>query len=267
MGKQALLVLILMESICGFAQNQNQQTSFILKGKLYENNDSIPAGFVEIINESKQIGALSDENGNFRIKVNTGDTIVFISLEFLGKVVYVQESHKHSLIKLNMQRNNYAINEVKIYAWKSYEDFQDDLLELELDDEQMRELKRNVKDWTLQGVNEGLYKARENYVLNRGGVGVVAGLPLNIGEIKKAKSRNKVKKLRERQYIIEEKYNRYRVQELTQLEDEEVSNFMLFCAFDDDFLYNASQYEIDIKIIEKLEEYSQISITDSLDAS
>ncbi|NJK85949.1 MAG: hypothetical protein HC906_08250 [Bacteroidales bacterium] len=54
------------------------------------------------------------------------------------------------------------------------------------------------------------------------------------------------------QKIIDQKYNRQIVEDLTGLKDLELDEFILFCRFDSDYLYRTSQYEILEKVLEKV---------------
>jgi hypothetical protein len=60
------------------------------------------------------------------------------------------------------------------------------------------------------------------------------------------------------QAVIDKKFNRQIVADLTGLKDVELDDFMLFCKLDRQFLLKANQYDILVKVLEKFEEFKQL---------
>ena len=68
----------------------------------------------------------------------------------------------------------------------------------------------------------------------------------------------KVLKQEEKQRIIDKKYNREIIYKITRLPEDELTDFMGFCNFSTEYLLNATEYEILVKIEEKFREYKAI---------
>jgi hypothetical protein len=75
-----------------------------LSGKVFEKDSSTLVPFVYIINKSNGNGTMSDANGNFRITSKQTDTLIFSSVGFMKKYVFVKDL---------LTQQNY--NELKVY--------------------------------------------------------------------------------------------------------------------------------------------------------
>jgi hypothetical protein len=75
-----------------------------LSGKVFEKDSSSIIPFVYIINKGNGNGTMSDANGNFRITSKQTDTLIFSSVGFMKKYVFVKDI---------LTQQNY--NELKIY--------------------------------------------------------------------------------------------------------------------------------------------------------
>ena len=226
-----------------------------LKAGINQNNDTLQESvivdsvtgrsisFVHIVNESTRRGYITDSTGKFKIRCKKGDTLVFISLGYLGKVVIVDSlPHQISLVP-----RTYKIDEVSIESYRSYNQFKKDFLELEAE-----------KAPEIQGLPKGkpidIPVLLDTNHINSPAFLVLHPLSyLYYKFSKEEKSKRKAFYL-ERQagerVIIERKFNREIVSRITGLEDEELTNFIGFCNFSHPFLFEATELEI-VKEINK----------------
>ena len=64
-----------------------------------------------------------------------------------------------------------------------------------------------------------------------------------------------IRKQDAKQLVIDKKYNRNIVQQVTHCPDEELTRFMVFCNFDPEVLYSATEYSILVLIEAKWNEF------------
>lgn len=240
------------------------QTTYInrnIKGVIIDesNNETIP--FVNIYNESQRKWYLARENGTFLIDVHVGDTLVMTSIGYLGKVIQITEDNIDDQLSVQLIPQHYDIDEVQVFAFKSYEDFQEAFKNLKLPETRI-DIVRNQLQESCERYAEG---AAENkyaeYKLEHPGLAITFGK----SGTKEKELRAELRKKDEIQYIIDKKFNREIVNRLTHLEGNELTNFMGFCNFDMEYLHKATEYEIVEKIMQRYEAYKVLK--DSTGAS
>ncbi|NJM16991.1 MAG: hypothetical protein HC896_17885 [Bacteroidales bacterium] len=114
-------------------------------GKIYR-ADTTELGFSHVVNQNRNTGAISNKDGFYTIYVHGGDTILMSSVGYKLKEVVVNEHTNNKLILLDvfMEADTIEIKEVKIFPWKTYEEFRQAFIELELDEtlEEIAQRKR-----------------------------------------------------------------------------------------------------------------------------
>ena len=242
---------------------QGQQINFsrdYARGRIIDDSTGKSIPFVHIYNESQRRGYISNEEGIFRIPVSKGDTLVLSSLGYLGKVVFISDSYILSVFTINLIPRVYEIDEVTVKAFKSYEDFKDQFLSLKLPETDVTRLRDNLRliagqeatSAASQKKESDIYNSRTNTEL------VTVGIPILSREDKQRMNYVEVLKKEERQRVIEKKYNRGIIYQVTQLSEDEITEFMGFCNFSENYLYKASPYDILVKIEEKFREFKKM---------
>ncbi len=242
----SLLFLVILLSAGTNKGDQHMQEGIVV--------DSVtgrPISFTHIVNESTRTGYITDSAGKFQIHYKKGDTLVFVSLGYLGRVMIVDSlPHQISLIP-----RTYKIDEVSVETYRSYNQFRKDFLEIELE-----------KDPEIEGLPKGK-PIDIPVLLDTNELSSPAFLilhPLSYFYYrfsKEEKSKRKAFYL-ERQagerLQIEKKFNRDIVTRITGFENEELTNFIGFCNFSHPFLLEATELEIVAKINERFKVYKSI---------
>ncbi len=212
---------------------------------------SIP--YADIYNESARKGIFTDSSGLFRIHVRVGDTLVIQSMGYFGKVYVIHERVSNTIETLELCSQLYELGEIQIDLPHSYKEFQKRFLEIEPE----------------RGLQiEGLPKAKiqdipslldTNY-LNSNHFAIFS--PINYlyyKYSKEEKSKRKVfylERQKREQLIIDKKYNLEMIEQITGLKGDEITDFMAFCNFSHQFLYEATDLEIVQEINRKYTTYS-----------
>ena len=142
--KQSIILFIFsLFATYTFGQEKNLiQFSGVIRNLKYE-----PVENVHIINLRKGTGTTSNFKGMFSFIVHPGDSILFRAIAYKNSLVIIPDS----LTEPHYPRDVYLLNdtiqlaEVKIFPWKSYEEFKVAFINLELPDDDMQRAARNIE--------------------------------------------------------------------------------------------------------------------------
>lgn len=142
--KKSLIILIFsLFGIFTFGQeNKLVQFSGVIRNLKYE-----PVENVHIINLDKGTGTISNQKGMFSFIVRPADSILFRAVGYKSSLVYIPDTIKSS----HYPRDVYLLNdtiqlaEVKIFPWKSYEEFKVAFVNLELPENDMQRAIKNIE--------------------------------------------------------------------------------------------------------------------------
>ena len=117
------------------------QFSGVIRNLRYE-----PVPDVHIININKRTGTTSNEKGIFSFIVNPSDSLLFRSVGYKNTLVVIPDTIKISHYPRDVYMLNDTIHfeEVKIFPWKTYEEFKVAFLKLELPDDDEKRAYRNI---------------------------------------------------------------------------------------------------------------------------
>ncbi len=244
MSKVFLISILSLFALNVLAQ---QETPFVIKGKLLdaETKEAVPLATVLIVN--KQTGTSGNTFGEFKLPVNIGDEIKFTSIGYDPVSLLVTEELKASIDKeplvLFMIPAIYNLDSVVVFHIG--EDFY---------------LKRK-KGKPIEIV--GLPKPTDNprdwskpqVVVGDGGVGIY-GL-LNVFD-KKLQQQKKIRQLqadidfrKKRDEQINAVYNKEIVKRITGIDDRVIDEFMKFCAFTEGELLSYTEYQITARLLNR----------------
>lgn len=247
---------------CNYAQLIPVKVSYI-HGIVQDNSTGTHIPYAYIYNESMRKGYTADLSGKFIIPGSDGDTLVITAVGFYGKIVQVS-SNMH--VSISLTPCLYEIDEVKIFAFRDYHDFKDQFLALEIENTPARQLRDDLfaisRDVAADAETERMTKESLD---RQPGEFVKKGFPIYSREEKQMLNYAEVLKKEKRQRAIYEKYNRQIVFDITHLPEEELTDFMSFCNFSEEYLYQAGLYEILLKIEEKFREYIKMKENGSLE--
>ncbi|MDR2040527.1 MAG: hypothetical protein LBQ60_21635 [Bacteroidales bacterium] len=222
---------MLLVCLTGRSQEISHQYSF--HSQIIADSTGVGVPNCHIINKTQRIGTVGDQNGFFRITAEIGDSLTFSSIGFEKLSMAVADSMYTNDRVIRLKHTTYTLSEAEV-------------------------IKVNF-DIPVPS----RYEISRSPLPNQGGFNL---LPTEISPIsffykrfsKEEKRKRHYRKITEGsddQSIIMEKYNGTIVSRLTGLEDEELIEFMSYCAFSKEFLRNMSSETIRRNILKKFEEY------------
>lgn len=257
--RKSLIFLIYLLLVCchvntAFSQISHPATKKIT-GKLIDNETGKGISFVHVLNESLRISVISDTSGRYAIRGKAGDTLVFSVLGYLGKYIVLNEKDTGGDLVTKLAPRTYDIAEVKVFGYTTYSQFKQGLRDLQLPETQTDRLRESLNRIALEIGKEARYQLAMEKAAQGGNL---LSVPiLSPEEIQRLKLK-KIIKEEKIQAEIDKKYNRQIVADVTGLKDKELDDFMLFCKLDRQFLLEANQYDILVKVLERLAAFKQI---------
>jgi hypothetical protein len=243
------LFILLMATSLSYAQKAKVVDP--LKGIVIDNSSKKAVPFVNIFNESQRQWSISQEKGTFSIDARPGDTLAITCIGYLGKKLVISEEDLKNEISVLLAPRQYIIDEVQVVSYKKYEDFQKAFLNLKLPETKAELARKNLQESCERYAKDVEYNKNAEYKLQNPGIGFAIGKSGN----KEKELLSKLKKKDEIQYLIDKKYNRELVYRLTDLEGDELTNFIGFCNFSMEYLEKATEYEIVEKIMQRYKAY------------
>jgi hypothetical protein len=106
-----------------------------------------PLDFVHVINMQMDKGTITDKNGRFSIVCMKTDTLLFSAMGYKKKVMPIPDSIENAFVfhDIYLKRDTFEIREVKIFPWKTYEEFKKAFLALDIADKEKERAERNIE--------------------------------------------------------------------------------------------------------------------------
>lgn len=212
-----------------------------LRGRLIDQSSLKPVSYCHVFNETKRTGRISDSSGYFSISASAGDTLVFIAMSYLGKVFIVPEYYQDSLLTIFLEIRYYAIDEVEYKIPGTYKGFQKALMDVDTEKDKpmpgLPEYNPYIRPQLLDTnvIQSGSFKFHHP----------VSALYYNHSKIEQSK--RKLRYLQEQelhQPEVDAKYNKEMLSRVTGFTGDTLLNFMLYCNFSFNYLYEATELEI-----------------------
>jgi hypothetical protein len=232
------------------AQNTNR---FQVSCKVTDAETHKSVAFCHVYNESRRLAFISDSSGMLHKFCRPGDTLAFIAIGYLSqKHIVTSADSLFFTIKLTQQA--YEIDAVTIDIPRTYPDLKKAILALNVKKtEIMPELPRyNPYIRPILLDTNVIYKS--GFMIMH----PVSGLYYRFS--KEEQSKRQVQYLKEqelKQPAVDAKYNRRLVSEITGLTDADLTNFIGYCNFNFNYLYNSSSLEIIEMIYKKFDAYKR----------
>ena len=220
--------------------------------QLLSSQTNQPVRFAHIYNESKRYGTISDSAGTFTITANKGDTLIFIALGYLGKYHQVSPENIKDKSIAYLSPRTFEIPEVSIEFPRTYLQFKQAMLAVDTREGLiMPELPRYNEFKTPYLLDTNIIYSGAFRIWHP-----VSGFYYK--HSKREKSKRKVWYMQQQQMKqarVDEKYNRELVKKQTGFEGDDLINFMGFCNFTFNYLFESSPIEIVMAIEEKEEAF------------
>jgi hypothetical protein len=141
---RSLLIIIITLLICSLAQSQPEkliQLSGVIRNEYLQ-----PIQFAHIVIKNKNRGTISDMRGMFSFVVEPKDTVLFTAVGFKRVALVIPDTltRYHLPVDIYMETDTIWIEEVIILPWKTYEEFREAFLSLELPDNDLKRAYRNI---------------------------------------------------------------------------------------------------------------------------
>jgi len=250
-----LLLLIITQSVTGQVDSISCKQ---FSGRIIDDSLEYALPSVHLWNESTRIGTISDDSGEFSIGVRNQDTIVFSAIGYYSDVMVVTPSLTETVV-VRLKPRTYEIDEVVVRRFPSYESFIYEVAHHELPETRTTELREYVQ---VMSTAAALEADRERVIedkLGTGRFGYITPLGRGIDREKAFKVKMDAQKKRER--VIHAKFNRELVGDITQFDGDELTEFIAFCNFSEDYLYETDLYTIMENLYAKLDDYQNMRDT------
>ena len=139
-----MIILLLFVIFCELSYSQREkliQLSGVVRNEFLQ-----PVQFAHIMIQNKNRGTISDLNGMFSFVVEPLDTVRFTAVGYkrVGLVIPDTLTRYHLSVDIYMETDTIWIEEVIILPWKTYEEFREAFLSLELPDNDLKRAYRNI---------------------------------------------------------------------------------------------------------------------------
>jgi hypothetical protein len=117
------------------------EISGIVKSELLQ-----PLPFVHILIKNRNKGTITDQRGMFSFVATPRDTILFSAVGFKTMRIIIPDTLKytHYPVEIIMPTDTIMIAEVKIFPWKTYAEFKQAVIDLELPDDDAIRARKNI---------------------------------------------------------------------------------------------------------------------------
>jgi hypothetical protein len=143
MKRSVLIILVLFS---GIVPVPGQEEKLVQLTGMVRNENLEPLQFVHVVVLNKHRGTISDFKGMFSFVVQAKDTILFSAVGYKHFYLSIPENPEkdHYYVEIPMKTDTIMIGEVIILPWKTYQEFQDAFLALELPDDDLKRAYRNI---------------------------------------------------------------------------------------------------------------------------
>lgn len=213
---------------------------------------------VHLWNESTRTGSISNAAGEFSIHVRGRDTIVFSTIGYHSYVIVLSPPLNQQAV-IGLKPKKYEIGEVVVRRFRNYESFKYQVLHHALPEPVAAQSTSYIK---LSSTAAALDQDRERAIKDKvesGRIGYIT--PLGKGVDREKAFKEKIRRLEKRERVIHAKFNRVMVGELTQLEGDQLTEFIALCNFSDEYLFETDFYTIIEAMYVKLEDYLSMADT------
>jgi len=156
---------------------------------------------------------------------------------------------------IRLKPTRYHIGEVVVKRFRSYESFLHQVTHFDVPETDTEELKAQLQASSTKAALEADHERRVQQKAESGGFAYITPLGKGINQRKAFAERMNTRK--ERQAVIDAKFNRKLVADLTNLQGDELSDFMAMCNFSDLFLFETELPTIIDSLYARLDEYHQ----------
>ena len=248
-GFRKIWVLIFFVVFCKVSFSQEKLLPFdtlsIVHFRVVNANTREPVERAYILNLTYNWGSISDLLGYSYLPIHFGDKLKISAIGYYTQELICVGQFKadSAFYEIKLKPRVYELNEVKITKFSTYERFLRGVINLNIpktrDDKQLEVIEKYLF---------GVVKKMDLKNTPTMASGIAFGTDWYAKQNEKLAEQLEREKTRR---VIDEKFNPGLVQKLTGLRDKELYEFIGYLDFSDEFLLQATDYEIHQKIMEK----------------
>lgn len=216
-------------------QNENIGDSLVtIQCQLRSHGEGKPIVYAHILNSGLNIGTTSDTLGFFTIVMRRSDSLYISALGFKESYFSLPGfwPSNHFSGTISVRQKIYMIDPVSVEGFGNYAQFRQKVISSILPKTPAEENMEYIQEITREeAIKYDKVQVGFNFYI----------------KTKEEKSLIKLQKILDhqlKQKIIREKFNEENVGELTGLQGQELKDFMDYCRLSEEFLLNASEYDI-----------------------
>jgi hypothetical protein len=221
--------------------SQERTTEFQFEGKILDKMTRLPVVYCNVFNESKRTAKISDTNGVFKIRASEGDTLVFMAMGYLGKTFIVNDIHNHLPVNIQLEIRTYEIEALEFTMPRTYSGFKKAFMEMEHPQDRPIEDLPEYNPYIRPKLLDTNYVYSRNFKIFH----PVSGYYYKHNKLEQSK-RN-VRYLEEQELLqpeVDAKYNKELITQVTGFKGDTLLNFILYCNFSFNYLYQSTELEI-----------------------
>lgn len=236
--------LLILQSI----QGQNRVVE--ITGKIISEKNQKPIPFSTVTNVEKNKVTLSDSLGFFHITMLEKEHLRISAIGYKTANLSFDdiEANETNVYIITLESKVYELSNLNIYdaRWK---DFEFDFRNIKPED---KATQQRIQDWFYT-----LISPQELALITSS---TAIGIPIHF-KSSREKQLQKLEKIKAREHkanVIDKKYNRAFVAEITKLKGKALEDFMEWCNFNTEFLYYANEYDIINAVKKRFANYKRI---------
>lgn len=234
-----------------FTAKAQEDTIIDITAKIINRDTGKPVAFATIVNIKKSTAVLSDTAGYFHFTILKSDILKISAIGYrTANIIFSDSTYsKTKIYRIPLIEKTYEIAKVDIYQarWKDFE-YEFANIDIKKDETQER-----IKDWF-----QSIISTQDLALITSA---AAIGIPIYF-KSKSEKQREIVAEFEKKDQedrIIEKKFNKQIVAQITGLKIDETEKFIIYCNFNRLFLLSANEYEIATEIKKRYNAYSKKS--------
>ncbi len=240
-----LFFLITMVSVYAQRETLSLDSLVMMQGQLRDVASGVPIPYAHILNTRYKRATVSDTLGFFTLPMHRNDTLFITAIGFedtkFTLPVFWPANHYSGVIYI--KERVYHIEGVTVHGLGTYEQFKQKVLSLDLSKNKVIRMQTYYD----KILTEEAIKYQK----------VSTGFLFSLRSPEE-RSLKKLEKVLEEQKIrdkIKSKFNKAMVSQLTGLQGIQLERFMHYCDLPEDFILNASEYDILVRVKNIYENY------------
>jgi hypothetical protein len=236
-----VFIYLFVFAFSGFSQEKS------VYGKVIDNSTKKGISTLNVLNKRSNQVVATNDTGDFYIRAMAGDSIIITSFGY----------NRKGILWDGKERN--PVFEVKLQPFM--------LQELVVKDKKLSDLHKEIQDFLAnpndsKAIRNEILKSMLNTNTSQPGIGISIDALYDMFS-KEGKVNRKLADMQfqdAKSFYADLKYNKQVVAQITHLQEEDLADFMVFCKPTQDFILNATDYELTFKILKCLGDFRNTRI-------